>query len=77
MYPDFYADESWGPRLDGTLVRHWDSWAPDTSEFGVKRPWTQTPNDVDEFYEDALTSNTTLSFSKAAEDYNCELHGLM
>lgn len=70
LYPDFYADESWGPRLDGTLVRHWDSWAPDTPEFGVKRPWTQTPNDVDEFYEDALTSNTTLSFSKAAEDYN-------
>ena len=70
LYPDFYADESWGPRLDGTLVRHWDSWAPGTSELGVKRPWTQTPNDVDEFYEDAITSNTSLSFSKGADDYN-------
>jgi len=69
-YPDFYADESWGPRLDGTLVRHWDSWIPDTPEFGEKRAWTQTPNDVHDFYEDALTSNTTLSFSKAEEDYN-------
>jgi TonB-linked SusC/RagA family outer membrane protein len=70
LYPDFWADESWGPRLDGTLVRHWDSWAPDTPEFGVKRPWSPTPNDVKDFYEDALTSNTTLSFSKAEEDYN-------
>ena len=70
LYPDFYADESWGPRLDGTLVRHWDSWAPGSPELGVKRPWTQTPNDVDEFYEDAITSNTSLSFSKGAEDYN-------
>src|SRR5690606_34535818 len=25
---EYYADESWGPRMDGTLVRHWDSWIP-------------------------------------------------
>jgi hypothetical protein len=29
-----------------------------------------SPNDVDSFYEDAITSNTTLSFSKADKDYN-------
>ncbi|MDF0718309.1 SusC/RagA family TonB-linked outer membrane protein [Muricauda sp. 334s03] len=70
QYPDFWADESWGPRLDGQMVRHWDSWIPGTPEFGELRSWTQTPNDVDSFYEDALTSNTTLAFSKAGEEYN-------
>ena len=69
-YPDFYADESWGPRLDGTLVRHWDSWTPGTPEFGNLRPWVPSPNDIDTFYEDAITSNTTLAFSKADTDYN-------
>jgi TonB-dependent SusC/RagA subfamily outer membrane receptor len=24
--PDYGYDGSWGPELDGTLVRHWDSW---------------------------------------------------
>ncbi|WOC40771.1 carboxypeptidase-like regulatory domain-containing protein [Polaribacter sp. HL-MS24] len=23
---DYFADESWGPKLDGRLVRQWDSW---------------------------------------------------
>jgi len=69
-YPEFYADESWGPKLDGTPVRHWDSWTPGTPEFGKLRPWVPSPNDVDSFYEDAITSNTTLSFSKADKDYN-------
>ena len=24
--PDYALDGSWGPALDGTPVRHWDSW---------------------------------------------------
>lgn len=70
QYPDFWADESWGPRLNGQMVRHWDSWIPGTPEFGELRPWIQTPNDIDSFYRDALTTNTTLAFSKAGEEYN-------
>lgn len=70
QYPDFWADESWGPRLNGQMVRHWDSWIPGTPEFGELRPWVASPNDIDTFYEDALTSNTTLAFSKGGEDYN-------
>ena len=69
-YPDFWADESWGPRLDGQLVRHWDSWIPGASGFGELRPWVASNNDVESFYEDAMTSNTNLSFSKAGDDYN-------
>ncbi|TJY37816.1 SusC/RagA family TonB-linked outer membrane protein [Pontimicrobium aquaticum] len=70
QYPDFWADESWGPKLDGTLVRHWDSWVQGTPEFGELRPWSPTKNGIDSFYEDAYTSNTSLAFSKAGEKYN-------
>ncbi|MGB0878943.1 MAG: SusC/RagA family TonB-linked outer membrane protein [Polaribacter sp.] len=68
--PEYNADESWGPRLDGTMVRHWDSWIPNGSEFGNLRAWSPTTNDVDAFYNNAITNNTTFSFAKADENYN-------
>ena len=69
-YPDFFADESWGPRLDGTPVRHWDSWIPGTPEFGELRAWEPTPNDIDSFYRTSITNNTSLSFAKGGDGYN-------
>ena len=68
--PEYYADESWGPKLDGTLVRHWDSWIPGTPEFGQLRAWSPTKNDVDQFYDVAVTQNGQFAFSKADENYS-------
>ncbi|WP_117879420.1 SusC/RagA family TonB-linked outer membrane protein [Aureibaculum luteum] len=68
--PEYNADESWGPKLDGTLVRHWDSWVQGTPEFGELRGWSPTPNDVDSFYRTSITNNTSLSFSKGGDGYN-------
>ena len=45
------ADESWGPKLDGTLARHWDSWIPDHPNFGELRPWSDNPNNIKNFFE--------------------------
>ena len=70
QYPDFWADESWGPKFEGQMIRHWDSWIPNTPEFGQLRAWEPTPNDVDSFYNDAVTTNTTLAFSKGGDKYN-------
>ena len=53
--PLYQADESWGPKLDGTPVRHWDSWVPNTPEFGELRPWTPRPNNIRNYFENALT----------------------
>ena len=69
-YPDFFADESWGPRMSGQMVRHWDSWIPGTPEFGELRAWKANPNNVKDFYASALTSNTNFAFAKAGDDYN-------
>ena len=68
--PQYYADESWGPKLDGTMVRHWDSWIPGADTFGELRAWSPTKNDIDSFYDVSLTQNVTAAFNKADEKYS-------
>ncbi|MCP9201550.1 SusC/RagA family TonB-linked outer membrane protein [Gramella sp. GC03-9] len=67
---EYYADESWGPRMEGQLVRHWDSWIPNTPEFGELRPFSPQPDNVRNFFETGITTNTNLTFQKGGEGYN-------
>ena len=57
--PYYAADESWGPKLDGTLARHWDSWIPGHPEFGTVRPWEANPNNVKDFYDTGVENSTS------------------
>ena len=66
--PYYAADESWGPRLDGTLVRHWDSWIPNHPEFGKLRPWEPNPDNVRNFFNTGINNITNLSFAKGGDD---------
>ena len=68
--PNYAADESWGPRLDGTLVRHWDSWIPGTPEFGKLRPWSANKDNIKNFFNTGVTRNTNLVFTKGGDGYN-------
>jgi TonB-linked SusC/RagA family outer membrane protein len=68
--PYYAADESWGPKMDGTLARHWDSWIPDHPNFGELRPWSPNPNNVKNFFETGVRSTTSLSFGKGGDDYS-------
>ncbi|WP_417872098.1 TonB-dependent receptor plug domain-containing protein, partial [Winogradskyella sp.] len=68
--PQYYADESWGPKLDGRMVRHWDSWIPGDAEFGKLRAWSPQPDNVREFFQTGITNNVSLTFSKGGEDYS-------
>jgi len=67
---EYYADESWGPKMDGQMVRHWDSWIPGDPEFGKLRAFSPQPNNIRNFYETGITNNTALTFSKGGEDYS-------
>ncbi|NVK53687.1 MAG: SusC/RagA family TonB-linked outer membrane protein [Flavobacteriaceae bacterium] len=67
---EYYADESWGPKLDGQMVRHWDSWIEGDAEWGKLRPFSPNPNNVRDFYETGITNNTALTFSKGGEKYS-------
>ena len=73
--PYYAADESWGPRLDGTLARHWDSWIPNHPNFGELRGWSPNPNNVKNFFETGIKSATSVAFGKGGEDYSFRATG--
>ncbi|MGY0407774.1 MAG: carboxypeptidase-like regulatory domain-containing protein, partial [Polaribacter sp.] len=70
LIPEYTADESWGPKLDGRQVRHWDSWIPGDPEFGKTRAWLPNPNNVRDYFRTAFTNNVSLTFDKGGKDYS-------
>ncbi|WP_028887480.1 SusC/RagA family TonB-linked outer membrane protein [Tenacibaculum ovolyticum] len=68
--PYYAADESWGPKLDGTPVRHWDSWIEGDPEFGKLRPWSAQPDNIKNFFRIGTTQRTSITALKGGEDYN-------
>ena len=65
--PYYGADESWGPPMDGTMVRHWDSWIPNHPEFGTLRGWNPNPDNVKDFFNNGIENSTTLAFNSGSE----------
>ena len=63
LIPDYSTDESWGPKLDGTLVRQAYSWFPDDPDYGKATPWVAHPNNVKDFFETAINKKTSFSIS--------------
>ena len=60
--PEYYADESWGPRMEGQSVRHYDSWFPGAT-FGEVRPWSPNPDNVKDFYEQGVSFDNNVAIS--------------
>lgn len=65
LMPQYYADESWGPKLDGKLVRHYWSWdkGKNNPNFGQTAPWSAHPNNVKDFYKTGFTLTNNISMS--------------
>lgn len=70
LRPDYGADQSWGPRLDGRLVRHWDSWIQGDPEFGKLRPWSPNPTNVEDFYEKAFIKKAIFTFQNGGDNHS-------
>jgi TonB-linked SusC/RagA family outer membrane protein len=69
-YYDYYGDESWGPRMDGTKYAPWYAWDRTHPDFGVQKAFVPQPNNVRDFYNTGRAFNTNLALSKAGENYN-------
>jgi TonB-linked SusC/RagA family outer membrane protein len=69
---DYSADESWGPKLDGTLHRSAFSWQPG-AEFGQLTPFSPQPNNVRDFFEKPLSNNTNIAFAKATDLFSTRI----
>jgi TonB-linked SusC/RagA family outer membrane protein len=62
-YVDGSWDESWGPLMDGTLVRHQYSFYPADPDFGKATPFIPHPNNIKEYFETGHTFNNSISFA--------------
>nr|MDQ3309158.1 SusC/RagA family TonB-linked outer membrane protein [Gemmatimonadota bacterium] len=60
------TDESWGPRLDGRLIRQFFS-------NGEPAPWVASPNNVRDFFETGRTLNTNVSLATSSDKANVRL----
>lgn len=71
---DYGADESWGPRLDGTQVLHWDAFDPEDSNNYLKtRAWSTPNKNYKTFYNTGISYTNSVSFSKSYENTTARL----
>ena len=67
--PEFYADESWGPKMDGTPVAQWDSFTKGTANFGKTYPWSPHPDNVKDFFRTGVANVTSINIGKSGDKY--------
>ncbi len=55
------TDESWGPKLEGQMVRQWDG----LGQGGEVRPWIAHPDNYKNYFTTGITNRTNVAFSRA------------
>jgi TonB-linked SusC/RagA family outer membrane protein len=63
---NYAADESWGPRMDGTQYRPWWSWFPG-EDYGTQIPLSPNPDNIRDFFETGVTFNNSLALTGGNE----------
>jgi TonB-linked SusC/RagA family outer membrane protein len=66
------ADESWGPRMDGRLICQYNSPGAGTDNC-QPTPWVAQPNNVRDFFDTGVTTNTTVALARSDERSNVRL----
>jgi len=64
------VDESWGPKMDGTLARSVFSFYPQDAEYGKLTPFVPQPNNIKDFYETGSTLNNGISLTGGGVNNN-------
>ncbi|MEA4919090.1 SusC/RagA family TonB-linked outer membrane protein [Proteiniphilum sp.] len=66
---DYAADESWGPKLDGTPVLHWYNLDPEYPDQYLKpEPWLYPENDVNYFFRTGVANTNNISLSRSNDN---------
>jgi len=60
-YVDMMSDESWGPKMDGTLVRQAFSFFPQDPTYGQLTPFVAHPDNIESYYKDGYNVNNGVS----------------
>lgn len=72
-YVDGTWDESWGPKMDGTPVRHQYSFFPGDPEFGKETPFIPHPDNIKDYFETGHTWNNSISFAGGGQNTSFRL----
>lgn len=67
-YVDMSVDESWGPIMDGTPVRHVFSFYPQDPEYLQLRPFVPQPNNIQDYYRTGSNINNGITISGGNEN---------
>lgn len=67
---EFYADESWGPKLDGRQVAQWDTFTKGTDNFGKAYPWSPQPDNIRDYFRTGVANVTSINLGKSGEKYS-------
>lgn len=71
---DYAADESWGPRLDGQQVLHWDAFdANDPATYLKTRAWSPAQANYKTLYQTGIAYTNSVSFSKSYENTSARM----
>ncbi len=65
---NYSADESWGPKMDGTTYRPFWSWYPGTPEYGTTEPLSPNPDNVRDFFDTGITNINNVSIDGGGEN---------
>ncbi|SFG02619.1 SusC/RagA family TonB-linked outer membrane protein [Pontibacter chinhatensis] len=67
------TDESWGPKMDGTPVRHMHSFYPQDPMYGQLEPFVPQPDNIKDFFETGHNLNNGVSISGGNENSSFRL----
>ncbi|HEY0739925.1 MAG TPA: SusC/RagA family TonB-linked outer membrane protein [Chryseosolibacter sp.] len=69
-YVDMAVDESWGPKMDGTLVRDVYSFYQQDPTYGQLTPFVPHPTNIEDYFETGTNVNNGISVSGGGENTN-------
>jgi TonB-linked SusC/RagA family outer membrane protein len=70
---DYAADESWGPKLDGTPVLHWYNLDPGYAEYLTPEPWVYPEHDVNYFFRTGVANTNNIAIAGSSGNTNYRL----
>ena len=69
-YVHLQADESWGPKMDGTPVRQFYSFYPQDPQFGELTPFVAHPDNIKDYFETGSNINNGVSIYGGSSSTN-------
>ena len=76
---NYAADESWGPKIDGTMYRPWWSWihhdfdGDGVDDYGTEIPLEAQPNNVKDFFDQAASTTHSVTLDGGSDNSSYRL----